>query len=180
MAGRLLLAVFLCTYMAVSREKKKEILETLQGIVRRATSVVFVNFHGLRAADTVSLRKQLRTEGVRYTVAKKTLITKALEEVAPSGELPPLGGEVALAYGEGDPLIAPRESWQFATKHKESFAIIGGVFEGAYCTAEKMTLLASIPSREALYGKLVYMVNWPILGLVTALDAIAKSKESST
>ncbi len=166
--------------MAVSREKKKEILEKLKGALSSASSVVFVNFHGLSAADTVALRKQLREEGVRYTVAKKTLVKKALETTSVSGELPTLEGEVALAYGSDDPLAALREAWKFATKHKESFALVGGIFEGIYCTQEKMITLASIPSRELLYGKLVYMVNWPISGLVTALDAIARSKESST
>lgn len=166
--------------MAVSREKKKEILKTLKEALGSASSVAFVNFHGLSAADTVALRKKLREEGVRYTVAKKTLVKKALEDAPVSGELPALEGEMALAYGQDDPLAAPREAWQFATKHKESFALIGGIFEGAYCTKEKMITLASIPSREVLYGQLVYMVNWPIAGLVTALDAIAKSKESST
>lgn len=165
--------------MAVSREKKKEILETLGAIVRKASSVVFVNFHGLHAADTVALRKHLREQGVEYTVAKKTLIKKALAESAPSGELPMLGGEIALAYSVEDPLVAPRESLLFAKKHKDSFAIVGGVFEGAYCNAEKMTVLASIPSREVLYGQVAYMVNWPITGLVVALDAIAQSKESA-
>jgi len=165
--------------MAVSREKKKEILETLGGIVRDASSVVFVNFHGLHAADTVVLRKALRDQGVQYTVAKKTLIKKALSELAPSGDLPTLGGEIALAYSSEDPLTAPRESLQFAKKHKDSFSIVGGVFEGAYCDAEKMIVLASIPSREVLYGQVAYMINWPLLGLVTALDAIARSKESA-
>jgi len=180
MAERLLLvAVFSLHNMALHREKKKEILKTLGDILGRASSLVFVNFHGLHAADTVSLRKQLRESGVHYLVAKKTLIKKALEELSLEGELPALEGEIALAYSSDDPLAAPRESWQFAKKHKDSFAIVGGIFEGAYCASDKMTTLASIPSREVLYGQIAYMVQWPISGLVTALDAIAKSKESS-
>lgn len=166
--------------MAVSREKKKEVLDTLGAIVRSATSLVFINFHGLNAADTVALRKQLRDQGVRYTVAKKTLIKKTLVDAGVSGELPTLEGELALAYSPEDPLVAPRESLQFAKKHTDAFAIVGGVYEGAYCSSEMMTMLASIPSREVLYGQVAYMLNWPITSLALVLDAVARSKESST
>jgi large subunit ribosomal protein L10 len=83
--------------MPVSRTKKKEILETLTVALSKAASVVFINFHGLGVLDAMAMRKSLRKEGVSYSVAKKTLVRKALESAKVAGDIPALPGELAVA-----------------------------------------------------------------------------------
>ena len=166
---------FFFRHMAINREKKGEILKRLDDIVKNAVSVVFVNFHGLRSHDTYLMRKSLREKGVSYTVAKKTLIARALTGTPREGTLPALDGEVGIAYGS-DALAPARELWQFAKSRKDTPRILGGIFEGSYRDATSMLEIASIPSRDILYGRIVYLVQTPLTRLVMVLNQITQRK----
>lgn len=162
--------------MAITKDKKKEIYEKLKGIVKDFSTIVFVNFHGLSAEDTTQLRQSLRNEGVSYTVAKKTLVKKALQELSVEGEIPNLEGELAITYGED--VIAPaRGVYEFQKKHKDNLSILGGIFEGAYADQNQMLTIAQIPSIQTLHGQFVQLINSPLQGLVIALDKIAEKQE---
>lgn len=161
--------------MALTKEKKSEILKKLKDIFSNAESAVFVNFSGLSVSDTMVLRNALRKDKVGYFVAKKTLIKRALEEEGVKGELPPLLGEIAVAYSAD--LTAPARGVQeFVKKFKDNLAIAGGIFEGRYMDKAEMTEIASIPPLQTLYGMFVNIINSPIQRCVIALDQIAQSK----
>jgi large subunit ribosomal protein L10 len=161
--------------MAITRTKKEEIFKKIGGILSKSQSVVFVNFHGLNVIDTTELRSNLRKEGIDYTVAKKTLIKKALEETKTEGDIPPLEGEVALAYGED--LIAPaRGVYSFQKNHTEEIQILGGIFQGLYKNKEEMLAIAQIPPVNVLYGQFVNLINTPIQQLVSVFGEIEKKK----
>jgi len=163
--------------MAILKEKKKEILKKVKDAVDTSDSVVFVNFHGLGVSDTTELRKELRNKGVGYTVAKKTLVRRALDDASVVGEMPAIDGELAIAYGKD--LIAPaREVYTFQKQHKENLSILGGVFEGKYMNKEEMMEIASIPETPVLYGQFVNLINSPIQRFAVVLDQIAQSKEA--
>lgn len=163
--------------MAITKEKKKEIVAKVKDAVGAADSVVFVNFHGLSVADTTSLRKSLRESGVGYTVAKKSLVKRALGEAGIEGEIPPLDGELALAYAKD--LIAPaRGVYAFQKIHKDTVAILGGIFDGRYMSKGEMTEIAAIPPMKVLYGQFVNLINSPIQRFAVALNEIAKSREA--
>ena len=159
--------------MAVSKEKKQNVLAHLAGIADSA-SLVFVGFRGLLGGESAAMRRALREKGVGYLVAKKTLIARALAGRY-AGEAPALAGEVALAYG-ADPLTPAQSIREFARQYAERLWIQGGVYEGAYKSREEMTEIASIPSLEVLRGMFVNVINSPIAGLAMALNAIATKK----
>jgi len=164
--------------MAISKQKKGEILEGLKKIFQEAKTVVFVNFHKLTVADATALRNALRKEGVNYLVAKKTLTKKAMELVKTEGELPPLDGELALAYlDKGEDIISPaRGISEFGKTHKGVVSILGGVFGGKLIGKDEMAAIALIPSMQTLRAQFVNVINSPIQGLVMALDQIAQKK----
>ena len=162
--------------MAINKNRKKEIYEKTEGILKDSNSVVFVNFKGLGVSDTTLLRDNLRNSGSSYTVTKKTIVKKALEGSSVEGEMPQLDGELALAYS-GD-LIAPaREVYEFQKKHKEKIAILGGIFEGVFMNREKMLSIAQIPAPQILRGQFVNLINSPIQSFVIALGKIAEKRE---
>ncbi len=166
--------------MAITRNKKKEVLKKLEDIVSMP-SLTFVKFRGLSVNDTAEMRKALKGEGVKYTVAKKTLIKKALGEVKIGGDAPELPGEIAVVYPvakDSADLTAPARSvYAFQKKFEDRVAIVGGVFEGAYLGASAMLEIATIPSRDTLLGMFVNVINSPIQGLAVALGQIAEKKE---
>lgn len=157
----------------LTKQKKGEILKDLEAGLKKAKIIIFVNFHGLNVSASQKLRKLLREIGVKYLVVKKTLAKKSLEAVKFGGEMPEMEGELAVAYSENDPLASAKAIEDFAKKNK-TIKLVGGVFENNYLNAEKIIALASIPSREVLLGKLVYVINSPIQGLVVALSRIKK------
>lgn len=161
--------------MAISKAKKGEVIDKLKSAFKSAGSLVFVNFRGLKVSDSTAMRRALKGEGVSYTVAKKTLTARALEEGKFEGTQPELPGELALAWGED--LVAPaRGVYGFQKKFPENLKILGGVFEGRFMTALEMEDIAKIPGMETLRGMFVNIINSPIQRVTIALDQIAKSR----
>jgi len=161
--------------MARTKAEKKEIIEKLNTIIDGAKSMVFVNVHGLRVADTTVMRRKLRDEKVGFFVAKKTLTALALDSKKFEGTMPALVGEFGLAYSVD--LIAPaRGVYEFQKKFKDQVNIVGGVFEGKYMTKEEMLNIATIPPLQTLYGMFANVINSPIQGFVMALSEIGKKK----
>lgn len=163
--------------MAVTKEKKKEVLEKIKGIISSSGSIVFAHFSGLGVSDEQAMRQALKAEGVGYTVMKKRLAKKAFAESSISGDIPELDGELALVYGE-DQIAPARELNTFVKKYKDQISIIGGVFENKYMDQGEMMTIATIPSQNTLYGMFANVINSPIQGLVVALNEVANKKEA--
>jgi large subunit ribosomal protein L10 len=162
--------------MAITKDKKGEIVAKVSAAAKEAKTLVFVNFHGLPVAQTSELRKILRAQNVGYVVAKKTLLRRALADQNYSETMSELPGEIALAYS-ADQLAPAREIYAFQKKNADFLKIVGGVFDGKYVDAKFVTAIATIPGREVLLGQFLNVINSPIAGLVMALDQIAKQKE---
>ncbi len=163
--------------MAITKQKKSEILAKLSDALKEATSVAFVVFTKLTVADASALRKDLKGKGVRYFVAKKTLLKRALSDRGYAGSLPELPGEVAIAWTAEEDITAPaRGVYDFGKKLKGALAILGGVFEGAYADAPGMNAVATIPPVPVLRGMFLNVINSPIQGLVIALNKIREGK----
>ena len=161
--------------MAITKAKKGEVVDRLKDAFKGAASVVFVNFKGLTVGNTTAMRSALRKEGISYSVAKKTLTNRALDEHSFVGEKPELPGELALAWGED--LVAPsRGVYSFVKKFPENLKILGGIFEGRYMTCVEMLSIAQIPSMDVLRGMFVNIINSPIQRFAIALNEIAKSR----
>lgn len=161
--------------MAITKEKKRETAAKLRKIAAEANAVAFVNFHGLTVANVTELRRKLRSEGVSYLVAKKTLARKAFADSGIAGALPELPGELGIAYG-ADPVAPAREIFSFQKKFENKISLVGGVFEKAYADKEKITALASIPPLPALRAEFAALINSPIQRLVSVLGEVAKAR----
>ncbi len=160
-------------FMAVTRQKKEEVLKSLKEGFKKAKIVMFVNFHGLNVKAANELRKILRGLGVSYGVAKKTLIKKALEGFSFEGVLPNLEGEIAVAVSENDSLETIKAVENFAKKNK-TLKFAGGIFENKYIEGKTVVMLANIPPREILLGQLVNIINSPVRGLVVTLNGVTR------
>lgn len=161
--------------MAVSKEKKSDIFDSLKKIVKDSVSMVFVSFHGLPVSESFGIRKALRAKGVGYTVAKKTLTRKALESGKFAGTMPDLTGELAIVYG-ADLLDPAHEIYEFQKKLDKKLQIVGGVFEGKFMNQSEMVSVAQIPGLKTLQAQFVNLINSPLQGFVMALDQIAQKK----
>ena len=162
--------------MAITKDKKRDIVAKVSDALGKATSAVFVRFNKLNVANTTAMRRALKKEGIGYYVAKKTLLHRALVEHGYEGQVPDLEGEIALVWSDSDPTAPARRIYEHAKKYKGALTIMGGIFENAFADAVKMTAIATIPSVPVLRGMFVNVINSPIQGLVIALDKIREQK----
>jgi large subunit ribosomal protein L10 len=161
--------------MAITRQKKEEIVAKVQDITKSAKTLVFANFKGLTVAEQNEMRKALRPLGVGYTVAKKSLLNRALESAKYEGTAPVLEGEVALAYGE-DELAPAREIATFVKKFGDHLAFAGGVFGGRFVGKDEITSIAAIPGIDALRAQFVQLINSPLQRFAVVLSEQAKKQ----
>ncbi len=162
--------------MAITKDKKRDILAKLNDALTETTSVAFVGFHKLTVADASAVRKGLKAAGVNYFVSKKTLLKLALKQRGYTGELPELPGEIAIAWTHEDVTAPARLVHEFGKKLKGALALVGGVFDGAFADKAYITAIATIPPVPVLRGMFLNVINSPIQGLVIALDKIREKK----
>lgn len=161
--------------MAITKQKKAEIIEKLDGVIADASTLVFAKFKGLTVAEQTEMRKALRKSDVGYTVAKKTLMRRALDAAKFEGTMPELEGEIALAYSKDE--IAPaRELAAFVKKFSEHLAFAGGVFGGKYMTADEIKSVAAIPGIDTLRAMFAQVINSPRQRFAVVLSEVAKTK----
>lgn len=172
-------------YMAITRQKKEEIVAHVADIAKKAKTLVFANFKGLTVAEQNEIRKAFRPMGIGYTVAKKSLLKRALEAGKFEGSLPELEGEVALAYGpasaeasagKDDELTPARELAVFVKKFGEHLGFAGGVFGGKFVSKEEMISIAAIPGMETLRAMFAQVINSPRQRFAVVLSKVAELK----
>ncbi len=159
--------------MAITKEKKGEIVAKVQDIAKTAKTLVFANFKGLTVAEQNEMRKALRPLGIGYTVAKKTLLRRGLEAGKYEGEVPALEGEVALVHGT-DELAPARELAVFIKKFGEHLSFAGGVFGGRFVSKDEITSIAAIPGVDTLRAQFVQLINSPLQRFAVVLNAKAE------
>ena len=161
--------------MALKREKKAELISSYTDALKNSKSAVYVKFRGLPVGQTLELRKSLHNEGISYTVVKKTLWGIATKAIGIKGEAPAVGEELAVVLGED--LLAPaRLSYEFAKTHKDTFGIVGGIFDGEFKDMAGMMSIATIPPRPVLLSQIAYLLKSPMQKLAIGLSEVAKMK----
>ena len=159
-------------------ELKQPIVAEISELLNGAASAVVVDYRGLTVAQDTELRKQLREAGVTYKVYKNTMIRRAAEGTAFAALDPHLEGPTAIAVSKTDATAAARILAEFAKK-ADKLEIKGGVVEGNYYDAKGMQVIATIPSREVLLGRLLGSMQSPIANFARVLNQIAeKSAEA--
>ena len=166
--------------MAITRKKKEEIIAKVGDIAKSAKTLVFANFKGLTVAEQNEMRKAFRPLGIGYTVAKKSLLRRALDAAKYQGDAPALDGEIALAYSlpagkAGEDELAPaRELAVFVKKFGEHLAFAGGIFGGKYVGKDEITSIAAIPGLDSLRAQFVQLINSPLQRFAVVLHAKAE------
>lgn len=165
--------------MAKTKAEKAAVIEKLADGIKNAASTTFVHFSKLSVADETAMRRALKEGSVKYVVAKKTLIRRALESLGHKHDELPLEGEVAVAFGGGDDATASaRLVHEFGKKLTDKLAILGGIFENRLLGAAQMQAIATIPSLDALRGMFAQVINSPRSRFAIVLSEVAKKKSA--
>ena len=158
-------------------ELKQPIVEEIAELFDGAQGAVLVDYRGLTVEQDTILRKKLREAGVTYKVYKNTLIRRAAKGTAFEALDPHLEGPTALAVSKTDATAPARVLADFA-KTADALELKAGVVEGTYYDQAGTQVIATIPSREILLGKLLGSIQSPIANFARVINQIAEAKEA--
>jgi large subunit ribosomal protein L10 len=160
--------------MAVTKAKKTEQVEKLSKDLKNVSNVVVATYTKMTVPQDYELRKVLRGAGAKYQVVKNTLAEKAAKGTKVEAALTGLAGVTSIAYTTGDPVAMAKALTKYA-KDMPEFRFKVGVVEGRVVTIKEIEALASMPSKDELYSKLLFLLNAPAQRLVTAMGALGRN-----
>ena len=159
-----------------AKQAKQVVIDEIKEKFEKAGSVVVVDYLGLSVAEADALRKELREEGVDYTVYKNTLIRRAVDgtDFAALAEGDTLKGSTALAFS-GEDVTAGARVLSKAIKEIKKMAFKGGVVEGTVYDKDQIEEFANIPGRDTLIARFMGSIQSPLTKLALTLKAIAEA-----
>ncbi len=152
--------------------EKQAIVAQLVERIKASGSGVFVDYKGINVADDTALRNELRKNEIEYSVIKNTMCRRALGEVGLEELDPILNGTTSLATSNGDPIAPFRVLNEYAKTKGEMFNIKAGYMEGKVLSMDEILELAQLPSKDALYAKVLGTMLAPITSLAVVLGQI--------
>ncbi len=159
--------------MPVTKARKTEQVEKLSKDLKNVSNVVVATYTKMTVPQDYELRKVLRGAGAKYQVVKNTLAERAGKGTKVEGALKDLAGVTSIAYTSGDPVAMAKALTKFA-KETPEFTFKVGVVEGRVVTIKEIEALATMPSKEELYSKLLFLINAPAQRLVTVMNAVGR------
>ncbi|MBV1774852.1 50S ribosomal protein L10 [Burkholderiaceae bacterium DAT-1] len=162
--------------MSLNLDDKKAVVAEISAEVAQAQTIVVAEYRGIQVSAMTKLRADARKQGVYLRVLKNTLARRAVEGTPFAGLADQMVGP--LVYGiSADPVAAAKVLNDFA-KGNDKIVIKAGSYDGKVLNAAEVSQLASIPSREELLSKLLYVMQAPLAGLARGLAALAEKKQA--
>jgi len=156
--------------MAVTKADKTAELEALETAFRGSDSAILVDYKGLNVPQVTELRRQLRTAKASYKVVKNTLARRALKGTAFAPLEKHFVGTTAVAYTKTDPVALAKTLTTFI-KTAPKLSIKGAVVQGRTVQPGEITELAALPGKPELYAKLLFVLQAPMVQIVSVLNA---------
>jgi large subunit ribosomal protein L10 len=160
--------------MPVTKAKKSELIEKLSADLKKANNVIVGSFAKMKVSQDFELRKTVRGAGAKYKVVKNTLAERAARGTPAEPVLKDLGGVTSIAITAGDPLALAKALSKYAKDNPE-FTFKAGVVEGRVVSIKEIEALATMPAKEEIYSKLLFLINAPAQRLVTAMNAVGRN-----
>ena len=173
----------------MNKNEKTQAISELEAAIGKARNAFLIDFKGVTVPQVTELRKQVRETGSKYLVVKNTLALIALKDSPMIGMKDRFSGPTAVAYNSTDAVKLAKALTRFA-KDVPAMQFKGAMLDGQVVPAEQIQTIASLPSREELISKLLFVLQSPVRGLVTVLQGnirnlavvlnqVAKQKETA-
>jgi large subunit ribosomal protein L10 len=158
-----------------TKAQKQQDLDALTEKLSTASAAMLVGFNKLTVGKDLELRNQLREAGVQYQVVKNTLARKAAEGTPFAQANEQFKGVTALATTEGDPVSLSKAISKFTKANPDVFTFKVGIVEGKVVNLSDVEAIASLPSKEELISKVMFLINAQAQRLVTVLSAVPRN-----
>lgn len=160
--------------MALTRAKKTEKVKALASELEHSTSAIVGTFTGLTAAKDYGLRKAIRGAGGSYHVVKNKLVALAGEGTQIEAALLGLKGVSSVAYTSGDPVALAKALAGWVKDNSDFFHFKLGIVDGKLLSVDEIKALATMPGKEELFSKLLFLIQSPAQRLVTVMNAVGR------
>ena len=158
-----------------TRAQKQKNLESLTEQFKDAQAAMVVGFKGMTVSADQELRNQLREAGVSYSVVKNTLARKAAAGTPLEQASDHFKGVTAVALSKSDPVALAKAIAKFTKAHADIFTFKAGIVEGKVIALKDVEAIASLPPREELISKVMFLVNAQAQRLATVTNAVARN-----
>ena len=159
--------------MAVTKASKAAELDELERAFRGTESAILLDFRGLKVPEVTELRRQVRGARGRYKVIKNTLATRAVKGTPFEVLSAHFIGTTAVAYSGDDPVALAKVLTTFA-KATPALKIKAAVVQGRSIKPAEVSDLATLPGKPELYAKLLFLLQAPMVQLVSVLSAVPR------
>ena len=160
--------------MAISRAKKMEKVKLLASELESSTTAIVGTFTKLTVAKDFELRKVIREAGGKYRVVKNKLAAVSGTGTQVEAALKGLKGVNSVAFTAGDPVALAKVFAKWAGDNAAEFQFKLGIVDGKLLDVNEVKSLATMPGKEELYSKLLFLINAPAQRLVTVLNAAGR------
>ena len=160
--------------MALTRAKKTEKVKALASELEHSTSAIVGTFTGLTAAKDTGLRKAIRGAGGSYHVVKNKLVALAGEGTQIEAALLGLKGVSSVAYTSGDPVALAKALAGWVKDNSDFFHFKLGIVDGKLLSVDEIKALATMPGKEELFSKLLFLIQSPAQRLATVINAAGR------
>src|SRR5579883_204179 len=159
--------------MALTKAKKAEKVSQLAKELEQSTSAIIGTFSKLTVHQDFELRKTVRNAGGRYRVLKNKLAGRAAKGTKIEAALQNLKGVSSVAYTSGDPVALAKALSTWVTDNAE-FTFKLGIIDGKVINVEEVKQLATMPGKEEIFSKLLFLINAPAQRLATVINATGR------
>jgi large subunit ribosomal protein L10 len=159
--------------MPLTRAKKTEIVTALASELEHSTSAIIGTFAKLTASKDYDLRKVIRQAGGSYHVVKNKLAARAAQGTNIEAALQGLKGVSSVAYTSGDP-VALAKALSTWVKDNAEFTFKLGIVDGKVISIDEIKALATLPGKEELFSKLLFLIQSPAQRLATVINAAGR------
>ena len=163
--------------MGLNLNDKKAVVAEVSAQVANAQTIVIAEYRGIEVTDLTVLRRKARESGVYLRVLKNTLVRRAVEGTPFAGLAEHMVGPLIYSVS-ADPVAAAKVLNDFA-KTNDKLVLKAGSYAGKVLDKAGVQALASVPSREELLSKLLYVMQAPVAGFVRGLAALAAQREEA-
>ena len=157
-----------------SKETKQRDLNALTESLQNAKSAMIVSFSKLSVNKDIEFRNNLREAGAKYQVVKNTLARIAVKDTQFEQASESFKGVTAIAWTENDPVILSKAISKFMKDNADIYTFKTGVVDGRLVDLTQVQSIASLPSKEELISKLLFVLNAQAQRLVTVINAVPR------
>lgn len=157
------------------RPEKQLLLDEIKDKITNSKAIVFASYKALEPNKSFAFRSNLAKTGSSLEIVKKRILVKAAGAAQLTISADALEGHIAVIFGEQDPIQMTKAIYQFRSENEDLLEVLGGHFEGVFCSSNDVELLSKLPGREEMRSQFLATLEAPMSQTLAVMEALLTS-----